>query len=390
MKKLSTLLLLFLVYHNTFSAISTAYANELEDKLQTTLDRFITDNAEIPGVMVSIISEKRNLDWQGAAGVSDLKTQQAIKSEQTVRLASTTKTYIAAAILRLKEQDKLSLNKPISQYLPNDQVKILQDGGYNPDQITTRHLLTHTSGIWDHASSQHYLEAVISDTTHHWTRVEQLKFAMDKGQPYGKPEEFYHYSDTGYVLLGEIVERRSGKPLAVALRTLLKFDALNLNNTWLETLEPRPQSALNRAHQYMGDMDITEWNATMDLYGGGGLVATMPDLARFFQALFKGKVFDKNTSLAEMKTTILPEHGGIFYNKSGYGNYQYCMGLYASHYRGYTIYQHGGFWNTIGAYIPALDVSFAVAVTQQHANEKRKKLVEDMLDAVIGSVLEKK
>ena len=73
---------------------------------------------------------------------------------------------------------------------------------------------------------------------------------MTHGKPYAAPGTEFHYSDTGYVLLGEILERRTGQGLAAAYRSLLSFKRLRLADTYLESLEARPRTARPRAHQY--------------------------------------------------------------------------------------------------------------------------------------------
>src|SRR5206468_13081783 len=96
----------------------------------------------------------------------------------------------------------------------------------------------------------------------------------------------FHYSDTGYVLLGEILERQTGHSLAGAYRSLLGLDRLGLLHTYLETLEPTPAQATPRAHQYLGTTDTAGFDPSFDLYGGGGLVSTVNDLTRFYRARF--------------------------------------------------------------------------------------------------------
>jgi D-alanyl-D-alanine carboxypeptidase len=78
---------------------------------------------------------------------------------------------------------------------------------------------------------------------------------MKHGKPLARPGAEFHYADTGYVLLGEILERVTGHSLAAAYRTLLHFNKLGLADTYLETLEPKPPHAKQRAHQYLGTID---------------------------------------------------------------------------------------------------------------------------------------
>ena len=141
-------------------------------------------------------------------------------ADRPVRIASNTKTYVAATVLRLSEEGRLSLDDSIDSYLPGPMVDLLTGDGYRPDQMTLRHLLTHTSGLYDHSDSQKYGDAIMADPQRRWTRAEQLEAAMEWGDPWGPPGAIYTYCDTGYVLLGAIIEEASGRSLAAAVREL--------------------------------------------------------------------------------------------------------------------------------------------------------------------------
>jgi D-alanyl-D-alanine carboxypeptidase len=158
----------------------------------------------------------------------------------------------------------------------------------------------HTSGLYDYASDPTFVKYVLTHGRHHWTRPEQVRFAMTHGKPYGPPGKDFHYADTGYVLLGEIIERTTGRPLATALRRLLKFEKLGLAATYLESLEVRPHAAHPRAHQYYQQIDATAFDPSFDLYGGGGPISTVDDLTRFYRALLQGRVFEKRATLRTM------------------------------------------------------------------------------------------
>ena len=157
---------------------------------------------------------------------------------------------------------------------------MLRSGGYAPQAIHVRHLLMHTSGLYDYASDPKFVEYVLTHGRHHWTRAEEVRFAMTHGKPYAPPGKEFHYADTGYVLLGEIVERTTGRPLGSAYRRLLGFGKLGLAQTYLESLEPPGRGRRPRAHQYYQRIDATDFDPSFDLYGGGGLVSSVDDLAQ--------------------------------------------------------------------------------------------------------------
>jgi len=309
--------------------------------------------------------ERLGLTWEGAAGVADPASGEPMTPDRPVLVASITKTFVAAAILRRWEEGRLGLDDPIAGRLSPELVDLLRGDGYDPEAITLRHLLTHTSGLFDHTESPHYGERIVADPLHRWTRAEQVAAAMAWGDPLGKPGEVYSYSDTGYVLLGEVVERAAGMPLPAAVRELVGFERLGLRSTWWDLLEPRPAGVPERAHQLDGAIDSYAVDPSIDLYGGGGLVATMGDLTRFMRALFTGQVFTKPATLDAMLTTVAgagpgPGPEGI---KTTPGIYR--MGIFVVEVDGTTVYHHAGYWGTLAGYSPSLDASFAVAVTQR-------------------------
>ena len=334
-------------------------------ELQALVDAAVRDHPNVPAVALAVDAPRLGLAWEGAAGVADPASGEPMTPARPVLVASNTKTFVAAAILRLWELGRLELDDPTADHLPAELLDVLRGDGYDPEAITLRHLLTHTSGLFDHTESPHYAERIIADPLHRWTRAEQVVAAMAWGDPLGAPGELYCYSDTGYVLLGEVVERAAGMPLQAAVRELLGFERLGLSSTWWETLEPRPAGVPERAHQLDGDFDSFAIDPSIDLYGGGGLVATMGDLTRFMRALFTGQVFAKPATLDTMLTTI-PGAGpgpGEAGPKTTPGVYR--MGVFVVEEEGLTLYRHTGYWGTVASYSPELDVAVAAAVTQR-------------------------
>ena len=114
------------------------------------------------------------LEELGAAGVSDRATGAKLTADQPHRMASNTKTYVSATALRLYEDGKLKLDAPIATLLSRESIETLRRGGYDPNVITVRHLLTHTSGIFDYAMSAPYQEAALSNSARRWTRAAAL------------------------------------------------------------------------------------------------------------------------------------------------------------------------------------------------------------------------
>jgi D-alanyl-D-alanine carboxypeptidase len=258
----------------------------------------------------------------------------------------------------------------------------LRGDGYDPEAITLRHLLTHTSGLFDFADTDIYTEEILADPTHRWTRTEQLESAVEWGDPYGPPGEVYRYCDTGYILLGEVLERVTGLSMPEAVRELVGYERLGLASTWFESLEPRPEGVPPLAHQLWAGFDVTTIDPSQDLYGGGGLASTVGDLAVFFRALFSGKVFDDPATVDVMLTTVGAERAGPDYFGSKLTTGEYRMGVTVTEIGGFTVYRHSGFFGTTAGYVPELDLAYGATVNRSESSEALRGLVEGAVTVV--------
>lgn len=328
-------------------------ADSVQTRLQQIVDSVIATRPRMPGIIVAVEQTATGMQWQAAAGYADTVRKVRLTPDQPVRLASNTKTYTAAALLRLVEMERLSLSDPLARHLPPSIDTLLRRDGYATETISIEQVLSHRAGLNEHPAVRSYVASLRTDPQHHWTPREQLQWLVDSLAPLGPPGAQFRYSDSGYVLLGLIVERLTGQSLGPAVRSLLRSDALGLRETWWENLEPAPPGLPDRAHQYLGGFDSYAISPTFDLYGGGGLVAPMSDLAHFLTALFDGKVFANQETLATMNRPRSPEMNG------------YGMGLFGTQVGGQTGRGHSGFWGTTAMLFPDAGVTIAVAVTEQ-------------------------
>jgi D-alanyl-D-alanine carboxypeptidase len=311
--------------------------------------------------------------WGVATGMADASTARLLTIDTPLRVASNTKTFVAATVLRLWEQGRISLDASIAALLEPALARLLSACGYRTDIITVRHLLSHSAGIYDHADDPRYFEAVLADPTHHWTREEQVDLSCRYAGPTGEPGQRYEYSDTGYVLLGDIVERVTQAPLAQSVRHQLRFAERGLASTWWELVEPQPAETQARARQYLDDVagtDVTGLSATLDLYGGGGLVMSVRDLAMFQQDLFEHRVFDNPATLAEMLRK--GEHEGAE---------EYRLGVLVKRVDGRECYTHTGYWGTAVYYLPDAGVSIAGFTTHRASRPALVTVLEDAVRA---------
>jgi D-alanyl-D-alanine carboxypeptidase len=338
---------------DTTAPDTTVPVPDVRAQLRDVVEEAVRASPSIPGLVLHVEAPNRALDVSVAAGVADRATATPLLPDAGLRIASNSKTFTAAAILRLVEQGRVGLDDPIADRLTPQTVGALRGGGYRPDAITVRQLLVHTSGVYDYGKDPAYQAAVNAEPAKRWTRLEQVQWSVDHGTPAGEPGATYAYSDTGYILLGEILEQTSGAPLAAAYRSLLDFADLHLDATYLESLEPTPPGVAPRAHQYVGDVDGFDADPSFDLYGAAGLVSTVDDLATFYRALLRGDVFTERDTLATMLE--IPASN----TDAGAG-----MGIFRTDVDGNTCWSHSGFWGTFVVTCPQIDVTLAASWNQ--------------------------
>jgi D-alanyl-D-alanine carboxypeptidase len=344
--------------------------------LQTILDNEVAATPSIPGELLHITSPRHKLKVSLASGLFDRKTKTPLDPHHGFRIASVTKTFLAATVFRLSEDGKLKLDDPITRYLPAEYLEILERDGYKTNAITIRHILRHTSGLHDYATDQKYYAAVLGNPGKRWTRKEQVMAAMEWGSPLFEPGKGFKYSDTGYVLLGEIVEKLTGKSLAEGYRTVLNFKKLGLDETYLETLEPAPARAQPLSHPYFQTQDALQIDASHDLYGGGGLVSTTEDLAIFFRALLTGKVFKKKTTLEAMLS--------VDGSSSKVGDDTFAAGIARRTIQGVECWGHRGFWGTSAYHCPSIDLTIVRQLNQ--AQRDRLFVFDDLYTRVFNKL----
>lgn len=335
--------------------------------LRASLQRLVDDDLAawptMPSRLLHVLAPGLGIDVEIAAGVADLATREPVRPGSRFRIASVTKPFVAAAVLRLVEDGHLPLDDTVDVLLAGEYDGLLRSGGYDTDAITLRHLLTHTSGIYDFAADAYDGPATAGfqhechrDPLRRWTRFEQVEFAVRHGHPYGAPGEVWAYSDTGACLVGEIVERATGRTMGAAIRELVGYERLGLAHTWQETIEPDPPHPPPLSHQYEDEFDVAGFDASVDLYGGGGLMSTCRDLGRFFRALLRGAVFRESSTLATMTTTLV---GVPLTREAGWDEdvSTAAMYLFRREIGGQTWWGHDGYWGTTAFTCPGRDVT---------------------------------
>lgn len=370
MKKISIFLISFFFL---FGSCSFSTDEEVSTRpFQEVLDSLYRDNPELVGIMAHIEAPIKNLSWSGAAGLSSRNDTVSIDPEQPLLLASNTKTYVSAAILRLVEQNKTSIENSIDTLISAKSRKVLSDDGYDLSKVQIKHLLSHTSGIYDFVDSETYNERIEHQADYKWTRDEQIKLAADEGDQVGEPGRVRKYSDTNYLLLTEIIEKLTARVFYKSIRELLNFDQLKLSSTWFYSLEDTPAHLKPLITQYSENSSTELEDPSFDLYGGGGLASTTRDLALFTHHLFTGRLFDHPETIDLIYTEVRTM-------KNTQNSYR--MGIMKLEIKGRTMYGHRGFWGTYNLYIPQSNTSIAISISNEVESDGIiLKLIEELLD----------
>jgi D-alanyl-D-alanine carboxypeptidase len=286
--------------------IGAAGASNLPADLVAQLDAFLQSqvyteggNPALAAPGLVLLVDTPDGRYLNAAGVANLDDGSLMQVDDHLQIGSNTKSMTIVLLMQLVEEGLLSLDDPLSKWLPEQAAKLP-----NGDQITIRQMAQHTAGLWDYADQ--VIGGGLTDPAkleQDYTPEELVQIAADNGTPYFAPGEEgkWKYSNTGYVLLGMIVEKITGEKLGDLLQQRI-FDPLGMESAVL--IEGVPQEGEITTHGYMwtedGErVDTTNWNASQG-WAAGAAAMTAADLATYAKALASGELFQKPETLAEM------------------------------------------------------------------------------------------
>lgn len=281
-----------------------------------------------PGAVLSV----RGPDWRyvRSIGVADPDTGVPIDCEMPFQIGSNTKMMTAVVLLQLVEEGKLGLDDPLARHLPE-----IAAGLPNGEAMTLRHLATHTSGVFSYTDNAPdgtpgVMEGDLTDPValrRSYRPGELIDFATAHGQPDFEPgaEGNWHYSNTGYVLIGLVIEKIEGRPISESFRERI-FDPLGMHKTILWDGVPSPELGLPRAFFAAPfDIETTEWNMSQG-WAAGAVISNVTDMHRFIEALFAGGLFQHSETLELMKTAV--PSGMITMQRYGVGLGEKAPGLW--------------------------------------------------------------
>ncbi|MGP4071183.1 serine hydrolase domain-containing protein [Piscibacillus sp. B03] len=328
---------------------------EIKLKVQNRLDDMVQTDSMIHNAYLLVHSEKNEIHWNMASGTTN---QVKALADQRYHTASIGKMFTAVIIVKLAEQGKINYEDRIVDYLSEDICRGLHvcKGTDYSNRIQIKHLLSHTSGLPDYFEDQpiqgeSFLEMTLKEPNVFWTPEETIKWSKRYLKPRFEPGKKCRYSDTGYNLLGLIIENITSKPYQDVLHEYI-FNPLNMNNSFLSQYsEPNDQTNEPIANVYLGNQKIIveDYRSFSSFYAGGQTVSTSEDLLKFMKALVNHELI-QGKSLKEMQQWRRMWGLGISY---GYGLMNIKLLPFMKKYAGWG---HLGSISSFALYFPVLDV----------------------------------
>ncbi|HSW10484.1 MAG TPA: serine hydrolase domain-containing protein [Bacillota bacterium] len=260
----------------------------LERKIDAIVGEYV--DPEGPGLSVLVGRDDRVLVHKGY-GRADVAGGQAITPRSRFVIGSVTKQFTAGALMLLRHRGRLTYDDPAARWLPG-----LPDWAA---RVTLRQLLHHTGGVREYLDEQWWKEAAegkypdLSSLLEHIAGLGDLEF---------EPGTRWRYSNSGYVLLGAVVERASGQTFASFLRDNV-FVPLGMDHTLVGESDERP-AGLATGYRYRGkdDYEPAPWHFAVIGWADGNVISTTGDLFRWSQSLYTSRLLP----LAVLAEAIVP------------------------------------------------------------------------------------
>lgn len=314
-----------------------AFDPALSGRLQKTIDSMLIAK-NVKGISAGVYYPGMGT-WKGVSGISHENVP--INSDMQFAIASNTKLFTAVLLLKLAENNLLSIDDSLHEFLPTYK---------NIDStITIRQLLNHTSGLADVTSVPGYPDSILRNPRRVYTAAELMTWA---GEPSFAAGKGWEYCNTNYLLAGMIAEKVTGQTYGKLLRDSI-LNPLHMDSTFLDVYDTVENTI---AHPWQAGKDN---NATPRIalnsaaWSAGAMYSNSSEMLQWYQALMNGKVINEQ-SLKEMTTFV------------GSGNYGF--GIAETVINGIRVWTHGGqIWggyNSTMMYDPQTEIIVCVLTNQ--------------------------
>jgi CubicO group peptidase (beta-lactamase class C family) len=319
-----------------------------------------------PGAAVAVIRNGAVIHQKGY-GLADRQTKRPITASTTFDLASVSKQFTALAIMMLAERKQISYDDPLTRFFPE----------FPPyaTKITVRHLLTHTSGIADYME---VYEKRHASSRKEPTSQEARLMLAEISEPRFEPGAKFEYSNSGYMVLAQIVEKASGQVFPVFMKNNV-FVPLGMSSTVVsdQIIAPAPDRAISYASSWLG-YRVADYSPLNRIYGDGNVNTSTDDMFKWDQALYTDQLV-KQSTLAEAFTPVKLNDG----SSAPYG-----FGWRVVDANGLKMLSHGGSWVGFRAHIVRIPSErFSVVVLSNRGNFNSRLAAVRIANIYLGGKL---
>jgi CubicO group peptidase (beta-lactamase class C family) len=307
-----------------------------------------------------LISKDGNVIYKKAFGLANLELSVPMKTEHVFEIGSMTKQFTAVSVLILMERGKLNLNDEITKFIP--------DYPTQGKTITIHHLLTHTSGIKNYTS----MKALRSIAKNDLTPIELIDFFKNESMDFDPGEQF-KYNNSGYIILGFIIESLSGQSYESFVEENI-FKKINMESSFYASHKKVIKNRVSGYHNRGGYTKRMHISYTLP-YAAGSLMSNVDDMLKWQEALKNNKLVDKSTMEKAFTNYTLNNGSSINY---GYG-------WHIREINGVQSREHGGDifgFKSMGVYIPNSDI-YVIGLNNCDCNSPTKitkEIAELILD----------
>lgn len=343
-KQIYALLLLFVIICNPLSNVS---AQSFESKVDSLILTVFNDKDGPGGVFM--VAQHGKAIYQKAFGKANLELNVNLTPENVFQLGSMTKQFTAIAVLMLEEQGKLDVKAPVSKYIP----------GYpSGDKITIHHLLTHTSGIKDFTKMKSLSTIAQKDMT------PEMMVSFFKNEPADfAPGEKFEYNNSGYILLGYLIELVSGETYKDFIEKHIFTKAGMSQSYYASDRQVIKKRAYGYHKKEYGYVNKTTISFSVP-FSSGSLMSTTGDMLKWQNALNEQLLLNaEETKKAFSK-----------YKLNNGEEFTYGYGWHIKEINGIASREHGGSifgFKTMGVYIPGEDI-YVIGLSNCDCNSPTK------------------
>jgi beta-lactamase class C len=308
------------------------YTHQLLLEYNDFIERAI-GNGLAPGAAVAIIKDSSVIFLKGF-GLKDIKKKDSINTTTVFRIASVSKCFAAVLTGILVDNNILTLNDQVVQYLPEFKLRtVSQTNG-----LTLRHVLSHTIGLPRHSFTDRVDAGVNFDTLVYHLRDLPLL---------GKPGQYYSYQNVGFSLIGDVIQAATGKSYAENLQSLV-FDKLNMSSASVTYDSIMRNGNVAKPHHFRKGWRSAPISSTYYNVGpAGGINASISDMARWLIALTQEDGLLKPATKKELFTPVVKAvpRNNNFWKWKPVKSAHYALGWRVINFKTDTLLYHGGYVN---------------------------------------------